>query len=461
MSSENKLGNKHKQEKEDHQNGENSDNRWKWIRENVLPIINLLVVLIGIPLFTFCSDQGLQRDLVNTEAINNAKLASTQAAFNADIVNMQETHSVNLENIQATHSRELAVELADMQAKYNMEILNAQATQSWKLYKQQSNFDSEIESLSDQAFLEITSCKNYKPNCFKVTNNGLAPAREISIIITVEDLRYYWNQEITTINDFIVDIEEKTINPIVEFDEILRGTESGLPGFIKISIPNLESDQNITIKISRQRPQPTGAPKASNPDIKVTFYSSSNVGIDDQKLYRSFAIKWHTAKFHVAINCDNCGHSELETILKLSPLEEIEIVNNLDVYFSEGISVPDTDLKKTPIDINIDTHFYEYDDFTPYIEKGESFIVIEDSYDWRSKPVQVIGPATVYKIIDISDYKDDKSTCNCKGVYSCIDFGIQIKAQACYEQCFEESGDKFNLDLNEDGVACEFLPLGE
>jgi hypothetical protein len=52
--------------------------------------------------------------------------------------------------------------------------------------------------------------------------------------------------------------------------------------------------------------------------------------------------------------------------------------------------------------------------------------------------------------------------CACTGnLYNCPDFGSQAEAQACFDWCVSlGAGDVHQLDSNEDGVACESLPLG-
>jgi hypothetical protein len=45
--------------------------------------------------------------------------------------------------------------------------------------------------------------------------------------------------------------------------------------------------------------------------------------------------------------------------------------------------------------------------------------------------------------------------------YNCSDFGSQAAAQACFNFCVSQgAGDVHLLDQDEDGVACESLPLG-
>jgi hypothetical protein len=44
--------------------------------------------------------------------------------------------------------------------------------------------------------------------------------------------------------------------------------------------------------------------------------------------------------------------------------------------------------------------------------------------------------------------------------YNCGDFDTQAEAQACHDYCFEQVGyDVHRLDADDDGVACESLPL--
>lgn len=52
-------------------------------------------------------------------------------------------------------------------------------------------------------------------------------------------------------------------------------------------------------------------------------------------------------------------------------------------------------------------------------------------------------------------------TCSAN-VYDCEDFSTQAEAQACYEYCLALTGeDVHRLDGDDDGVACERLPLDE
>ncbi len=53
------------------------------------------------------------------------------------------------------------------------------------------------------------------------------------------------------------------------------------------------------------------------------------------------------------------------------------------------------------------------------------------------------------------------SSCSCAGnLYNCSDFATQCQAQACYEKCLAETGqDIHQLDRDDDGIACESLPL--
>lgn len=53
------------------------------------------------------------------------------------------------------------------------------------------------------------------------------------------------------------------------------------------------------------------------------------------------------------------------------------------------------------------------------------------------------------------------SLCSCDGnLYNCSDFATQCEAQACYEKCLAETGqDIHQLDRDNDGIACESLPL--
>lgn len=51
------------------------------------------------------------------------------------------------------------------------------------------------------------------------------------------------------------------------------------------------------------------------------------------------------------------------------------------------------------------------------------------------------------------------STC-AADVYNCTDFATQEDAQACFEYCMEQVGyDVHNLDGDDNGVACESLPM--
>lgn len=53
------------------------------------------------------------------------------------------------------------------------------------------------------------------------------------------------------------------------------------------------------------------------------------------------------------------------------------------------------------------------------------------------------------------------AVCACTGnLYNCSDFTTQAQAQACFDHCVEQgAGDIHKLDNNDDGVACESLPL--
>ena len=49
--------------------------------------------------------------------------------------------------------------------------------------------------------------------------------------------------------------------------------------------------------------------------------------------------------------------------------------------------------------------------------------------------------------------------CNCTGPdLDCGEFGSHNQAQACFDYCFPQYGDIFNLDGDGNGLACESLP---
>jgi hypothetical protein len=54
--------------------------------------------------------------------------------------------------------------------------------------------------------------------------------------------------------------------------------------------------------------------------------------------------------------------------------------------------------------------------------------------------------------------KKKRDTCPSGDAFNCDDFATQAEAQRLFEQCGGPTSDRYGLDTDRDGIACEHLP---
>lgn len=69
------------------------------------------------------------------------------------------------------------------------------------------------------------------------------------------------------------------------------------------------------------------------------------------------------------------------------------------------------------------------------------------------------GPAATFTPEPTATNTQQPGPCNCAGPdLDCGDFSTHNQAQSCFDYCFPQYGDIFNLDGDGNGLACESLP---
>lgn len=154
---------------------------------------------------------------------------------------------------------------------------------------------------------------------------------------------------------------------------------------------------------------------------------------------------------------------------------------DVDVYMDNtqagNPSSVDEMLAQAGLDVYINTHSYVFHHKFMIVDSG---IVVTGSYNWSDNAndknfenvVVVICPDVAYDYLveliylketygfwRVGDDSGSNSDCNCTGSdLDCGDFACQPEAQACFDKCYSQYGDVFQLDGNNDGTACESLP---
>lgn len=75
--------------------------------------------------------------------------------------------------------------------------------------------------------------------------------------------------------------------------------------------------------------------------------------------------------------------------------------------------------------------------------------------------VQANNGHTIALPLIYNQYASTPAPCDCSAdLYNCAHFDIQQKAQQCYDHCWALGlGDIHRLDNDNDGIACESLPI--